>query len=223
MRLAALLLTLSLCCAGQQTPASIAPASIQASGSATIMVKPDQATLTVGVTTQGKTAQEAADRNATLADAVIEALNTVAHGAGTIQTISYSLSARYTNNGSDIVGYIASNTVQVVTTNLSLVGPLIDAANKAGANQIGGPSFGLQNSEPQRQQALAAAAKQALAHAAAVASGLGVKTGAVLSAQEGGGVSPIGFTPGGAAMGTPIQTGTVNVSATVTVTVALVQ
>jgi uncharacterized protein YggE len=77
--------------------------------------------------------------------------------------------------------------------------------------------------EPQRQQALAAAAKQALGHVAAIASGLGAKTGAVVSAQEGSIVTPAVFQVGGAASGTPIQSGTVNVSATVTVTVALVQ
>jgi uncharacterized protein YggE len=219
MRLAALSLLLSLFCYAQTSP------SIQASGSATISVKPDQATLTVGVTTEGTTAQEAADRNATLADAVIKALDTQLNGAGTIQTISYSLYARYGVNSSSIIGYTANNTVQVVTTNLSLVGPLIDTANKAGANQIGGPTFGLQNSEPQKQQALAAASKQALTHTAAIASGLGAKTGAILSAQEGATVTPIvGFqSAAGAGAATPIQSGTVTVSATVTVTVALVQ
>jgi uncharacterized protein len=217
MRLALLILSATLAYSQSATP------SVQATGTATITVKPDQATLSVGVVTQGTTAQQAADLNATAADAMIKALDSVVHGAGTIQTISYSLSARYSNNGTVIAGYTASNTVQVVTTNLALVGPLIDAGNKAGANEIGGPSFSLQNPEPQRQQALAAAAKQALAHIAAIAAGLGAKTGAVLAAQEGSSVTPIGPLGAGAATSTPIQTGTVSVSATVTVSVALVQ
>jgi uncharacterized protein len=217
MRLALLILSATLAYSQSATP------SVQATGTATITVKPDQATLSLGVVTQGTTAQQAADLNATAADAMIKALDSVVHGAGTIQTISYSLSARYTNNGTVIAGYVASNTVQVVTTNLSLVGPLIDAGNKAGANEIGGPSFSLQNPEPQRQQALAAAAKQALTHVAAIASGLGAKTGAVLAAQEGSSVTPYNGTAVGAATSTPILTGTVSVSATVTVSVALVQ
>jgi uncharacterized protein len=219
MRLTLLLLAATLLNA--QTTNS----SIQATGNATIYFKPDQATLTVGVLTQGTTAQQAADANATAADAMIKALDAVLNGAGTIQTISYSLYARYATNGSAITGYTANNTVQVVTTNLALVGPLIDAGNRAGANEIGGPTFGLQNPEPQRQQALAAASKQALAHVAAIASGLGAKTGAVLAAQEGSAYTPIltsGNSVGGAAS-TPIQTGTVSITATVTVSVALVQ
>jgi len=147
--------------------------------------------------------------------------------SGTVQTVYYSLSPRYSNPSTNqppvIIGYTATNTVQVVTTNLNLVGPLIDAANQAGGNNIGGPNFGLQNPEPVLQQALAAASKQALAHAAAIAAGLGAKAGSVISAQEGAGVTPIVTGAPTAAAGTPIQTGTVSISATVTVTVAMLQ
>ena len=217
MRLALLMFAATLA-AAQTTPSSI-----QATGTATIYFKPDQATLTVGVTTQGTTAQQASDLNATAADAVIKALDAALSGAGTIQTISYSLSTRYNNNGTVVAGYSANNTVQVMTTNLSLVGTLIDTANKAGATEIGGPTFGLQNPEPQRQQALSAASKQALAHIAAIASGLGTKTGAVLAAQEGYSYAPVSGMAGAAAATTPIQVGTVSVTASVTVSVALVQ
>jgi len=200
--------------------------SIQASGNATISVQPDQATLTAGVVTQATTAQDAASQNATQTAAMIKALTAVLGTNGTIQTIYYSLSPRYSNTSNQapvIIGYTASNTVQVVTNNLNLVGPLIDAANQAGGNNIGGPNFGLQNPEPAMQQALAAASKQALAHASAIAAGLGAKIGSVISAHEGTSVTPIVAGAPVAASATPIQTGTVNVSATVTVTVAMLQ
>ncbi|HLH17894.1 MAG TPA: SIMPL domain-containing protein [Bryobacteraceae bacterium] len=207
-----------------QTPT---PSSIQASGSATINgIQPDQVQLSAGVITSAKTAQDAATQNAAQTSAVIAALNAVLGGSGSVQTISYTLSPQYTgaNGGTPqtITGYTATNTVQVTTSNLNLAGQLIDAANTAGANNIYGPNYSLQNSDPFRQQALTAATKQALAHAAAIAAGLGMKTGAVISAQEGGTVTPVvmGAAPSG---GTPIQTGTVSVTASVTVTVALVQ
>src|SRR5947209_5951668 len=88
-------------------------------------------------------------------------------------------------------GAQGTTTVQVTTTNISLVGKLIDTGNSAGANSINGPSYGLQNPEPETQLALAAASKQALAHAGAIASGLGAKTGAVISAQEASTITPI--------------------------------
>jgi uncharacterized protein YggE len=205
--------------------------SIQASGSATIGgITPDQVQLTVGVVTSAKTAQDAASQNATQANAMIAAIQQQIGTNGTVRTIGYSLSPQYTGGAANtpptISGYTASNTVQVTisgTANLNLVGPVIDAANQAGANSITGPSYSLQNSDPYVQQALTAAGKQALAHAAAIAAGLGGKTGAVISAQEGSSVTPIVGLAAGAASGTPIQTGTVSVSATVTVTVTLAQ
>jgi len=59
--------------------------------------------------------------------------------------------------------------------------------------------------------------------AVAIAAGLGLRTGSVVSAVEGSTYTPVtaGLTPTTAS--TPIQTGTVGVSANVTVTVALVQ
>jgi uncharacterized protein YggE len=204
--------------------------SIQASGSATVSgIQPDQAQLTVGVVTTAKTAQDAAAQNATAANAVISAIQQQVGVNGSVRTIGYSVSPQYTGGTSTtppaITGYTASNTVQVTISgaaSLNLVGPVIDAANQAGANNISGPSYGLQNSDPYQQQALAAAAKQALAHAAAIASGLGGKAGAVISAQEGATVTPVASFNAGVAA-TPIATGTVSVSATVTVTVALAQ
>jgi uncharacterized protein YggE len=187
------------------------------------------AQLSVGVVTQASTADAAATQNADLTAQVLKALQTRLGDSGTIQTQYYSISPRYVSNSGQLMlaGYTVTNTLQVTTTNVALVGPLIDAANGAGANNISGPYFGLQNSDPEVQLALAAAARQALAHAGAIASGLGAKTGAILSAQEGSVVRPVveGTSGAGAATSTatPIQTGTVTVTAYVTVTVALVQ
>jgi uncharacterized protein YggE len=200
------------------------PGTVQANGSATMNVSPDQATLSVGVVTQATTAQDAAQQNAAQATNMIKALTSVLGSNGSIQTINYSITPNYSTSAqaATIIGYTASNTVQVITTNLNLVGSLIDAANQAGANRVNGPSFGLQNPDPFVQQALTQATKQGLAHAGAIAAGLGLKTGAVVSAQEGGSVTPVLAAPG-ATSSTPIQTGTVTVSGYVTITVALVQ
>jgi uncharacterized protein YggE len=200
------------------------PSSVQAVGTATINVTPDQAQLSVGVVTQGSTAQEAGALNASLSTAVQNALKLILGANGTIQTVGYNVSPRYSNTPTPtIIGYTASNTVQVTTTNISNVGALIDTANQAGANNVSGVTFGLQNPDPTLQLALTAATKQALVHATAIATGLGLRTGVVLAAIEGAQYTPVtgGITP--TASPTPIQTGTVGVSATVTVTVALAQ
>lgn len=204
--------------------AQAAPGTIQATGSATLSVKPDQMVLDVSVITQATTAAQAAQQNATLTTSVIAALQQVLGSSGSIQTVSYSLTPRYSTTPgqmSQIVGFNAQNTVRTTSYDLTLAGPLIDAANQAGANSIGGLSFGLQDPGPSLLQALSQAAKQAQAHAAAIAGGLGAKAGAVLSAVEGSSVAPVlvGVAAGGS--GTPVITGTVTVSASVTVTVQL--
>ena len=90
-----------------------------------------------------------------------------------------------------IIGYTTTNMVRVTTTDLSILGKLIDAANQAGANSVGGLSFGLQDPEPKVQQALTSATKQAMSHAGAIASGLGGTLGPVVTAQEGVAYTPI--------------------------------
>jgi uncharacterized protein len=195
-------------------------ATIQAQGAATLSANPDQAQITVSVITNGATAQAASQANATTSTAVQNALKAL-NPAPTIQTIGYSVYPQYT--GAQILtGYTASNTIQVTSSDLSSTGSLIDTASQAGANSVGGLTFSLQNPDPLKQQALTLAAKQARAHADAIAAGLGGNTGAVVSAAEGSAYTPV---VGGiaAAATTPIQTGQVSVTANVTITFQLVQ
>ena len=200
-----------------QTPSS---STVQAQGSATISVKPDQAQLIVSVSTDGATAADASQKNAAIANQVLGALDQMVDGNGTVQTIGYAINARYSNGANpSVVGYTAVNTIQITTGDLSHLGNLIDAAVNNGATNIGALSFGLHDPEPQKEQALTAAMKQALAHAAAIAAGAGRSVGPVVSAVEAGNVTPVVIA--GVASTTPIQTGYASVSASVTVTVQL--
>src|ERR1017187_6700897 len=110
MNLSLLLLMLCCCAMAAQT---VVP-SVQANGSATITAKPDQAQLDVGVVTNGATAQDASQQNASLSNTVQAVLGKVLGSAGTLQTVSYYVTPRYSNTpnqASVIVGYTASNTV----------------------------------------------------------------------------------------------------------------
>ncbi|MCU1238773.1 MAG: hypothetical protein JWP63_6740 [Candidatus Solibacter sp.] len=197
--------------------------TVQANGSATLTANPDQAQIDVGVVTVGTTAQDSAQQNATQTTAVLNAVKAVLGANGTIQTVSYYVQPRYTNTSPPVInGYTTSNTVRVVTLDLSIIGKLIDAANQAGANSVSSLSFGLQDPEPLMQQALAQATKQAMAHAGAIATGLGGKIASVISAVEGGSYTPVVIGgPTSTGVVTPVQTGTVSVYATVTITAAL--
>src|SRR6266536_1880973 len=114
-RMVSSLLILILSCSAMAAQTAAVP-SVQANGSATITAKPDQAQLDVGVVTNGATAQDASQQNAGLSKTVQDALGKVLGSAGTLQTVSYYVTPRYSttpNQPSAIIGYTASNTVRV--------------------------------------------------------------------------------------------------------------
>ena len=82
----------------------------------------------------------------------------------------------------------------------------------------------LRDDEAARGQALRIASQKARARADAIALGLGVRLGSVLNAQEGSTPAPIlGVIGGvGTTAPTPIETGTLEVRATITVDVEIV-
>jgi uncharacterized protein YggE len=198
---------------------------VRATGNASVSGNPDQVSLQIGVLTTGATAQAAAAENASQMDAMLARLKQALGSAGTTRTVGYSIHPNYrTTSGQPPVlnGFTVTNNVQVTTTDLATVGAVIDAASQAGANNIGALNFSIKNDQLLRSQALAAAAKQARASADAIASGLGLRTGAVLSAQEGATVVPFTIdSRAAAASSTPIEPGPVQVSATVTIEVEL--
>jgi len=123
----------------------------------------------------------------------------------------------------EIVGYRASNAVSVTVLNLQQVGPVIDAGLGAGANQLEGVVFGLQDDTGARRQALTKAAAEARAKADTIAEALGVKILSVHEVIEGG----VSIQPYVAArevmmaaradVATPVSPGEVSVSAGLTV------
>ncbi len=198
-------------------------ASITATGEATVSASPDQATLTVSVSNTASNAIDASSQNAVLTSSVISALRAVMAGSDTLQTVAYSLSQNYNNQGLP-TGFTATNTIQVTTADLTSPGKLIDTATQAGASRVQGLSFGLKDSQPLRAQALKLAAGQAQVQVQAIANGLGVKLGNVIAASDGSSVSPlVSSTLPGSAVSTPIVTGAVQVTADVRLQVEIVQ
>jgi uncharacterized protein YggE len=201
--------------------------TVTATGSATVAATPNQAMIYIGVVTQARTAQDATSQNASLVQAVLAALSPIVGTNGTIQTVSYSVSPNYNypQNGSPVLtGFTVTNTVMVTTNDLTSIGKIIDAATAAGANSIQSLQFGLQNQQPVVAQALQQAAMSAQSQAGAIATGLGLHTTRVISAQEGSSVQPIVTQVAGTAnTSTTIQPGTLQIQASVTVVMEVSQ
>jgi uncharacterized protein YggE len=204
---------------------------VHASGEGIVSIRPDQMKLNVGVTTQARTAQEAVDTNATLVSQVLIALRQLLGPNADLKTINFAVTPnyRYPQGGGqpEITGYTASNTIEVTTSDLTLSGRIIDAATQAGANQVTNLRFLLKDSEPAKSQALKAATQQAKAHAEAIAQGLGIQLGAVLAASEGFSTQyipgPLDRGAGATAATTPVETGMLEVRATVSLDMEIVQ
>lgn len=206
--------------------------TIRVSGEATVTAKPDQAEINIGVVTQAATGQGAATQNAQKQDAVLSELRKLLGASADIQTISYSLSPnyRYPKEGGQptIAGYTASNIVQVKTNDLSQVGKVIDITTQSGANTIQSLRFTLKDEQVVRSQALREAAIKARAKADALASALGLKIVRVLHVEEGGVSMPIPMnvrtlSAEANVAQTPVEAGTIDVHATVTLTVEIGQ
>lgn len=200
---------------------------VRATGQASISATPDLARVTVSVETRGATAQEAANQNATQTTAVLGQLRQMLGANADIKTVGYSLSPIYVypKDGAPVLqGYTATNSLQVSTVDLTLIGRVIDAAVQAGATRVQGIQFTLKDAQPTQTVALRTAAAQAKAQAEAIAAGLGVRTGAVLSAEEGGSVVPVLYDATravGASTPTPVEPGLVVVTASVTVEIEI--
>jgi len=203
--------------------------SIRVTGDAKVTAKPDRVQIDIGATTRAATSQEAATANARLVDAVLAAVRKVAP-AGVLRTISYSLNPNYQyhpNAGEPTIeGYTAANVVQVTLDDLAKIGPVIDAAAKAGANHVQGIQFTLRDQDAVRAEALRQAAGKARAEADVLAGALGLKVVRVLSVEESSPrVVPVRVfagtarTAAAAVTPTPVEAGTLDVAAEVTLTV----
>lgn len=161
---------------------------------------PDLAMFSAGVTTQGKTAAEALTANSTDMNKVIAALKKAGIADKDIQTSNLSINPVYGQptfgpNGvvihePKIVGYQAINQVNVKQRDLRNFGKVLDALVAAGANQVNGPNFMVENADAALDEARVAAMKKARARADLYAKAAGLRVARILSISEGGGYVP---------------------------------
>jgi uncharacterized protein len=204
--------------------------SIRVTGDAKVTARPDRVQIDVGVTTRATHSQEAAQQNARDVDAMLAAVRKSAGPTAVLKTISYSLNPNYQYhpNGAEptLTGYTAANVVQVTLDDLAKIGSVIDSAAQSGANHVQGIQFTLRDQDAVRAEALREAALRARAAAEVLAGALGLKVVRVLSVEElSPRVMPVRpYLAGRAAtamaeVATPVEAGTLDVTADVTLTV----
>lgn len=200
----ALLVALALSgCApvAQATPRSAGDSpsrTITVVGRGQVKASPDIATINLGVEVVASTIDEAMPRAKDQMAAILDALQKIGIAAKDVQTSNFSIGfERNTSTGSvkeapatlDSQGqlsgvYHVSNMVQVTIRNLDQVGTALDAAVKAGANNVWGINFGLEDTATLEGQARAKAIDDAKARAQDLARLNGVTVGNVVAISE---------------------------------------
>lgn len=122
---------------------------------------PDVAHIGAGVQTRAPTAQAALQQNARQMESLIARLRELGVERKDIQTANFSLNVQYSynNDGSPptFVGYDVSNQVSVNLRRLDRIGQVFDTLVEAGANNLSGPNFTLENDQAARKVAREAA------------------------------------------------------------------
>jgi uncharacterized protein YggE len=228
--------------AATPTVAVAAPSgTVTVLGEGSVMVQPDTAVVQIGLTVQKETLQDTLDEaNATM-EAIITSLTDQGIDGEDIQTTSFNVYAvrdyakESTAQLPPVVGYNVSNQVSVKVRDLEWesgmpserIAQVIGTAIDAGANDIYGISFSVEDKTAVESQARAQAVENAGERAAELAASAGKSVGEVIAMSEGVSYEAIPYAgrdmamQGGGAGGAPIMGGSVEVQIEVSVTYEL--
>jgi len=176
------------------------PSGITVQGSGSAQLPPDEAHVSGSVETQAGSPDDALNQNSQTMQAVIAAIKGLGIGDDAISTTRVTVDPLFSYPSSSnnqpappptIIGYRATNGVDVKVTDLTKVGDLIQAMVTAGINDFSGVSYTLQNPLQLQVMSLQAAIADAQQQAQAAASALGVKLGGVLNMTSTSNTEPV--------------------------------
>ncbi|PIQ91739.1 MAG: hypothetical protein COV70_02180 [Parcubacteria group bacterium CG11_big_fil_rev_8_21_14_0_20_39_22] len=171
--------------------------TISVSGEGEVFAVPDVGTFTFSVTVEADTANEAQATAAERTDSIMSFLTDQGIEEKDIKTVGYNVYPRYeyyeralsypTPEGQrQLVGFEASQSIQVKVRELENVGTLLSGIGERGATNISGLSFTVDDETDIIAEARAKAIADAKEKAKALAQDLGVRLGEIVSFSEGG-------------------------------------
>lgn len=215
---------------------------VSVSGEGKISVKPDIATFTFSVRSENAKLKSAQDENSASSAKVVQFLKSSGVADKDIRTAYYNISPQYqypkpcplsapypcvqSQSKPIIIGYEVVSSYEVKIRDLEKAGDILDGATSAGATEVNGPSFTVDNPDSAKIEARKIAVDDAKAKADVLARDLGVRLGDIVGFSESGGGGPIMFEKatmsamgGGAATPAPsIQPGENEIISNVTIT-----
>lgn len=156
-------------------------------GEGSASAKPDIARTTIGVQVTAPALADALKQNNDKMNVIVAKIKSLGIADKDIQTSSYSVNPVHnTGKGSpnDIVGYQVSNNVALTIRDLDKAGTVLDQITQAGANNIYGISFAIDNLTKLQTEARAKAMTDAQSRADDLARLAGVARGDVLVVSE---------------------------------------
>lgn len=227
-RMMSLLLVLVL----MMSSAALADQTITVTGKATVQLEPDMVMITLGVMAANEDVLVAQQEANIAINQVIEALTgEMAIPEEDVATSEYRINEVWEYSSlrgdSEMTGYSATALLTIFVRDIDLAGAVIDAAMKAGANQLNGVEFMSSDDSAARDQALTLAVQNGMHKAGVIAKAAGIALPAVPDKITEGSTSSYSgvnhmFTYAAetsmdAAAGTMLQAGLLNITATVTI------
>jgi len=175
--------------------------TITVSGEGEIAARPDLALVNFSVIYEAKAVEDAISGNAAKMNAVIEFLKGQGIEERDLKTASFNIYPRYEyydnydhlihpEGRRVLVAYEVSQRLQVKIREMEKIGDIIQGATDAGANDVSGLSFTIDNQDELKDQAREQAIDQAKEKAEVLASQLNVNLVRIIGFSEGG-VSPV--------------------------------
>lgn len=161
---------------------------LQVSASGQSETKPDEANISVGVSSIGATSEAATAANNAKINTVVGALKALGVAEADMQTQQLRVSR--IGYGVNRNKFEASNTITIRVRDVSKAGAAVQAATRAGANILSGPDLRISDPEAAAKGAYAAAYKAARSRADAYAEAAGLKVVRILVIRDGGMAAP---------------------------------
>ena len=195
---------------------------IQVTGIGSIFGRPDMALLSLGISTERASVNEAREEAAAAMQQIIDSLKANGVDEKDIQTQQFSIQPQFDfiEGKQRLRGYRVTNIVSIKVRNLDRVGKVIDDVAAAGGDitQVQSIQFTIDDPKELQSQARVKAMKDARTKAQTLAEEGGVKLGKPVSISESiGSSSPIFFKSDRELSATPIEPGELEVTVTVSV------
>lgn len=155
--------------------------TVTASGTGQVSAVPDEAVMWFGVSERAKDAKSALDGASKKAEAISAELKKQGVDADDIQTAGVNVYPQYDRNGNTVTGFEASVNYTATVKDIERLGEIITALANAGAQNVSGPSFGISEDATYRRDAIKKAVDDARMQAEEMAEAADKSVGEVVS------------------------------------------